>query len=144
MHQRPSPPGLQGSYGACRAGQAALLPCARLSEHAVSRKMADAIVNAHGLKPESADVVKPVDTRDLKSLGRNAVRVRVPPSAPERMRPIGFDLAPSGATASQRFPTAPEHVASGFAKSRNVTFHFAADPAFDCQPVPLQSMTQSS
>src|SRR5580658_4131328 len=29
-----------------------------------------------------ADVAKPVDARDLKSLGRKAVRVRPPPSAP--------------------------------------------------------------
>ena len=32
--------------------------------------------------PPAADVVEPVDTPDLKSVGSNAVRVRVPPSAP--------------------------------------------------------------
>ena len=33
-------------------------------------------------EPRHADVVEPVDTRDLKSRVRKSVRVRVPPSAP--------------------------------------------------------------
>ncbi len=43
--------------------------------------------------PPAADVVEPVDTPDLKSVGSNAVRVRVPPSAP-----LVFDLRLKGRT----------------------------------------------
>jgi hypothetical protein len=37
---------------------------------------------SRGYRGAHADVAEPVDARDLKSCGRKAVRVRVPPSAP--------------------------------------------------------------
>ena len=52
-----------------------------------------------------ADVAKPVDARDLKSLGRKAVRVRPPPSAPIRSMTYGKNelMAHARATARQCF-----------------------------------------
>ena len=34
-------------------------------------------------------MVERVDTRDLKSLGRKAVRVRIPPRAPNKIKGLG-------------------------------------------------------
>ena len=44
-----------------------------------------------------ADVAKPVDAKDLKSFGREAVRVRPPPSAPTAPRMFECPYAPKPA-----------------------------------------------
>ncbi len=47
-----------------------------------------------------ADVAKPVDARDLKSLGRKAVRVRLPPSAPPFSEDIDLPVVPGSSPQS--------------------------------------------